>query len=282
MMLAQMKKPWHFVKRRILAKKWSRNLYFDFVDTLRSRDSALPPSKLVYGIGDSLHVGETYLTYFRELAGLHPEEAVLDVGCGIGRMAMPLTKFLQAPGFYEGFDIMPENIAWCSKGITTRFPHFRFQHVDIFNTEYNPRGQIAAKDFRFPYPDQHFDFVFLTSIFTHLLAEDTKRYLAEIHRVLKPGGRCLATFFLLNGESESLVDSGRGTFPLLPAQGELRFRYAECPEACVAHQEKFVKSCLVEAGLMLTNTWYGGWCGRTSQMDDQDILLLSRPDQGPG
>jgi SAM-dependent methyltransferase len=282
MMLAQIKKPWHFVKRRILAKKWSRNIYFDIVDTLRSRDPALPPSKLVYGIGDSLHVGETYLQYFQELAGLKPEEAVLDVGCGIGRMAMPLTKYLKAPGFYEGFDIMRENVAWCSKGITPRFPHFRFQHADIFNTEYNPQGKIAGKDFRFHYPNQHFDFIFLTSIFTHLLAEDAHRYLVEIHRVLKPGGRCLATFFLLNEESEPLVDAGRGSFSLLPLDGVIRYMDANCPEACVAHQEKFVKSCLAQTGLVLTNTWYGGWCGRASPKDYQDILLLSRPTEVPG
>jgi hypothetical protein len=38
--------------------------------------------------------GEEFLTNYRELAHLQPNEKMLDVGCGIGRKTLPLTQYL--------------------------------------------------------------------------------------------------------------------------------------------------------------------------------------------
>lgn len=46
-----------------------------------------------------------------------------------------------------------------------------------------------------------FDFVFLTSVFTHLLPEDMNNYFSEVVRVLTHARRCLITYFLLTFES---------------------------------------------------------------------------------
>ena len=48
--------------------------------------------------------GELFLRQFIDLANLAPEEAVLEPGCGTGRMAEPLTRYLT--GTYEGFDVV--------------------------------------------------------------------------------------------------------------------------------------------------------------------------------
>jgi len=48
-------------------------------------------------------------------------------------------------------------------------PQFRFQHADLFNTAYNPRGVQQAAQYRFPYEDDSFDFAYLGSVCTHLL-----------------------------------------------------------------------------------------------------------------
>lgn len=50
--------------------------------------------------------GEQFLQYFIELGGLKPSDRVLDVGCGIGRLAIPLTQYLDARGGYAGLDIV--------------------------------------------------------------------------------------------------------------------------------------------------------------------------------
>lgn len=235
-----------------------------------------PPIDLVDGIGGSWWVGENYLRHFRELAGLKPDEAVLDVGCGVGRMAAPLTGFLNPAGRYEGFDIVPANVRWCRREIAPRWPNFRFRHADIYNREYNPGGKVLGHEFRFPYPDSTFDFAFLTSVFTHLMPPDAAHYLGELGRVLKPGGRCLATFFLLNPESRRLVDENRGRITLLPGDGQYRVHRADIPETCIALDERFIQGEAETAGLSLDPVRYGSWCGRESGFEFQDLAILRK------
>lgn len=165
-------------------------------------DDMVPPQERNFvGPGDFKTVGREFLSHFLNVAKLQPDERVLDVGCGIGRMAIPLTQYLRPPGSYDGFDVVKAGIEWCRDKITPRYPHFRFRHVSIRNQHYTPDSGIRPTDFRFPYRSRTFDFVFLTSVFTHMLPPDMEHYLDEIVRVLKPTGRCLITMFLLNAES---------------------------------------------------------------------------------
>ena len=78
---------------------FARRLYFLPIDTFDyitgKRPEGVPPrGKIFIGHGDYVKVGERYLTNFKELCGLKPDHAVLDIGCGIGRMAVPLTHYL--------------------------------------------------------------------------------------------------------------------------------------------------------------------------------------------
>ena len=66
------------------------------------------------------------------------------------------------------------------------------------NTHYNPGGEIEALRYRFPYDDGQSDVVFAASVFTHMKPENVTRYFAEAGRVLRRGGRCLFSFFLLD------------------------------------------------------------------------------------
>jgi SAM-dependent methyltransferase len=261
-------------------RSWtSRSVLCDLRDAadwvLGRSDPLTPPRKLVFGIGGDLFVGDRFLGHFRELAGLRPDEAVLDVGSGVGRMALPLTRYLSHAGRYDGFDIVPANVNWCRTAITPRFPHFRFRHADVFNREYNPRGRLAGDSFRFPYPDAHFDFAVVTSVFTHLLPGTVAHYLREIGRVLRPGGRCVATVYLLNDESERLLAAGKGEITLEPGDGECRVHSRAVPETCVALDEGWYADAVGAAGLTLDRpARYGLWCGREPGFDFQDVTVL--------
>lgn len=191
-------------------------------------------------------------------------------------MALPLTKYLVSPGSYDGFDIMPAHVRWCRRAIEPRFANFHFQHADIFNREYNPRGKVRGSEFRFPFSNNSFDFAFLTSVFTHLMPDEMSHYLAELGRVLKPGGRCFATAYILNGESTELVDAGRGKFKLEPGDGRCRVVNPHVPEACVAFEEGYFLNAARRAGLELKSMHYGLWSGRETWFDFQDIAILRK------
>jgi SAM-dependent methyltransferase len=61
--------------------------------------------------------GDEFLGYLVDLYGLQPGDAVLDVGCGSGRMALPLAGYLNREGRDAGFYVAREAIAWPSASI---------------------------------------------------------------------------------------------------------------------------------------------------------------------
>jgi SAM-dependent methyltransferase len=153
-----------------------------------TRDPLVPPRRQIFiGEGDFRATGHEFRELFIDLGGLTAEDDVLDVGSGIGRIAVGLTGFLD--GRYEGFDVVRKGVTWSQQEITPRYPNFHFQRADIFNKRYNRGGHELARDYRFPYEDGSFDFIFLASVFTHLLPDDAEHYVEEIGRVMRPAER---------------------------------------------------------------------------------------------
>lgn len=229
------------------------------------------------GVGDYFAIGEEFTRYFHELAGLHPDAAVLDVGCGSGRIALGLTRCLSRDGRYSGFDIRPEAIRWCAKHITPRFPNFRFQVVDIVNDAYAPGGRIRAEEFRFPYPDASFDFAVLTSVFTHMQPADVRRYLAELARVLKPGGTSLITWFALNQETRRLTAEHRASLGFHWQHGESWAADPRAIEIATGYEESWIRQAYAAAGFDLVGDLHpGSWPGRTGRTHYQDIVVARR------
>lgn len=221
--------------------------------------------------------GETYLRWFSKLGGLSPDEAVLEPGCGSGRMAKPLSRYLSATGSYDGFDVVPKAIEWCEKNIASKHPNFHFQHVDVFNRAYNPDGRLDPEEFEFPYPAETFDFALLTSVFTHMLPPEMRHYLREIRRVLRPEGRCLMTFFLLNEESLDSIRAGRTRRRFAYEGDGYRYDVLETPEAAVAHREEDLLEFLEQVGFELyVPIRYGRWTGRRVRDPGQDIVVVKR------
>jgi ubiquinone/menaquinone biosynthesis C-methylase UbiE len=100
---------------------------------------------------------------------------ILDFGCGCGRLTIPL-GFMVPPGKIYGTDIDKHAIHW----MNSHYP--AFQDIDV----------NGAKP-PLKYPDGKFDFIYGISVFTHLPEKMQNAWLAELSRVLKPGGHALFT-----------------------------------------------------------------------------------------
>ncbi|WP_208728300.1 class I SAM-dependent methyltransferase [Oceanidesulfovibrio indonesiensis] len=238
----------------------------------------IPPEdlRICFGGGDFAKVGANILSYMRRWADLSPGDRVLDVGCGAGRIAAALTRYLDNGGSYEGFDIFPFGVEWCQENVTPRHPNFRFRTVDVFNRVYNPYASTLASDFVFPYEEASFDVVVLNSVFTHMLPADLVNYVAQIHRVLKSGGRAFITYFLMDEDSREPARQGR-TSPAFPhGFGSFHVEDTASMEDAVAYDIGFVKNIHAASELAIVRISRGNWRG-TSSPHHQDIVVARKP-----
>jgi SAM-dependent methyltransferase len=107
--------------------------------------------------------------------GLQKDNYVVDVGCGSGRLAKPLSEYLT--GKYLGIDVVPQLIDYARELVAR--PDWRFE---------------MAQGLTIPEADKQADMVCFFSVLTHLLHEESFVYLREAKRVLKPGGKILLSF----------------------------------------------------------------------------------------
>ena len=150
-------------------------------------ETPVPPAFLRYRVSESLAVGEFLrvgegcairIGQYLNQMGVNVENAdrVLDFGCGCGRT---IGWFLRANGTTEfhGVDVDREAIEWCKRHL--------------------PKGHFLASASTppLPYPDRYFDGIYCMSVFTHLNEAMQDAWLAELRRVLQPGGALLLTVY---------------------------------------------------------------------------------------
>jgi SAM-dependent methyltransferase len=244
------------------------------------------PEELVNmsGAGPSVFgvIAEDQLREVQARIGVPAGCLFVEVGCGVGRMAMPLTRVLTPADRYLGFDIDKSLIDWARDNISARFPHFQFQHLDVWEEALNPDGRLSVADIRFPVADASVDRIVLWSVFTHLLRPEVQHYLREFRRILKDDGLIFATCFVL---SPHVLAKARADAPTI---FQLGFRHPPehgcfvndpaAPRMAVGYTPEALEEMVAAAGLRFTRPFVrGAWSGRHPDPESaQDGMVLAR------
>jgi SAM-dependent methyltransferase len=214
----------------------------------------LPPRRLmvrVAGTADAdwfLRSGRAAYDTIAAHVPVEGSDAILDFGCGCGRV---LRYWQDHEGPVTGSDRDDVAIAWCHRNLT-------FARV-------KPNGLAPP----LPFPSDTFGLVYALSVFTHFTEELQAAWRDELRRVLRPGGRLLAT---THGRSylPRLDEPERARFE----QGELVVRWDELPGSnlCSAyHPEAYVRDTLAQ-GFELVALEPEGARGNPTQ----DVIVLRK------
>jgi len=132
----------------------------------------------------------------RATVGLDPNDVILEIGCGIGRVGKPLSR---------------ECLHWFGADISgAMLGHAAARLKDRPNTTLVELATVGLQEF----PRDSFDLVYCTTVFMHLFEWDRYRYVQEALRVLRPGGRCYFDNYPLDSELGWGIFTESANYPL--------------------------------------------------------------------
>lgn len=132
-----------------------------------------------------------------DLARVTAGEAVLDIGCATGSLALAAKRRVGAAGAVHGVDPSPRMIARARAKARRRRADVAFD--------------VAVAQ-ELPFADGSFDLVLCTLVAHELPHADRRRCLAEMHRVLKPRGRLLVVDLAMSGRTSGRTPHRHGHF----------------------------------------------------------------------
>jgi SAM-dependent methyltransferase len=148
-----------------------------YVEHLRFLQANFPHRRAMeLAVGGEFHALGVLERELLKHCGLRPDDFLIDVGCGSGRLAKALRGYLQ-PDRYLGTDVLPELLDHARMMVGR--PDWRFELSDGVAI---PQEAGTA------------NMVCFFSVLTHLPLERCYAYLQEARRVLRPDGKIIFSF----------------------------------------------------------------------------------------
>ena len=240
----------------------------------------LPLSHVVGG-GHPMTLAIHLTSILLDQAGVRPDDRVLDIGCGCGRLAATLTQHLGPPGSYLGVDIVAGLVDFGTRHITKTYPNFTFLTLEQGNPGYDSIRHAGTSRTIRTLADAcapaTVDLCIATSLFTHLDTGMARTTLAAMGRLMAPDGRAFVTAFLIDPAVRALIRRGRGAFQFDHPHGDGTYAQSLAePLAALAFDADHFTGLLTEQGLYIERALYGSWPGRPHHASGQDILIIRK------
>lgn len=258
---------------------------------LRTRNIRLIPGEAnrrggKYAYAEWAHVIGIFQTLMFLLLPRKENNRILDIGCGTGLLAIASEPFLGDQGKYTGIDVMQPDIDFC-RG---HYPagRYEFIHFAVANPTYAPEQDRSKSPW--PVESGSIDLLTALSVWTHLSEEDALFYFREISRVLKPDGRAMVTFFLLDRtyrESLGRRSEQEGRFhmtsqnlwifdqPTYGSDAWYHLAWIPVPEDAIGVTEQGIDRLCAHAGLQVMERHQGNW-KEVPGVFFQDVLIFRK------
>lgn len=118
------------------------------------------------------HAAAETLQILDATVGYGKYDLILEIGCGVGRVGSALAPVCR---HWFGSDISGEMLKHAAKRLA------QFDNITLVEL-----ADVSLQMF----PDNGLDLTYCTVVFMHLYEWDRYRYVQEMYRVLRPGGRC--------------------------------------------------------------------------------------------
>lgn len=191
-------------------------------------------------------------------------------------MAAAFARCADFQGSYTRLEINATWVQECNRRIGRSNQRFLFVHADVHHPYYNAGGNKQAQSYVLPCGDGMFDCAIANSVFTHLLPNDAKHYLEEMHRILAPEGLAYIRWYVI-GEDYYLNRKTAKYCLQVPGDGYFSTD-EDMHESVVGYPEKQIYRLLEETRLEIRKRVPGHWCREKLTLDqhDQDILIVGK------
>jgi SAM-dependent methyltransferase len=155
--------------------------------------------------------GEETRRFLESTVGVRPDDTILEIGCGVGRVGQVLAPICKQ---WIGCDVSGKMLEYSRQRLQ---PFTNVTLVEISGYDLQPVGDASV------------DVVYCTVVFMHLEEWDRYNYVLEARRVLRPGGRIyIDNISLCSDDGWSVFETHRTAFA--PAQRPAHISKSSTPQ----------------------------------------------------
>jgi ubiquinone/menaquinone biosynthesis C-methylase UbiE len=209
-----------------------------------------------------LGINRIFLQHLVKECKIDTRVKVLEIGCGIACLSLPIIKHLKL-GKYYGVDADKPCIDWCKRKITP-FCDATFK-------------VLSEDPLRLPFDDGELDLVYSATLLSAIPDRGVNKYLLEINRVLKKGGSFIFTIFMNHqtNATTALAKNIRTKTRLNKING-LTYLMNGRNERSLVHQDDYITTCLEKANFETKDTIFGNWLDTSNNPIYQDIVTVMK------